>query len=184
MWTLKWPNRSCNPVGRAALCCTIFPGCGEVWQEHRATTPQRDPVAPAFSALQGGVALQVASWKVSRYRGLSQLHYRSQGITQRTPKTPRKNALFGHIRVGARNRYHLSNWRFNLEMVHFLDPKKRLCWPTFDMYHVKRILMSKYYKIQHLGAFWPVSLTDFVFPQKAKVSEKDIHYFLVPNARK
>ena len=33
---------------------------------------EEGPVAPAFSALKGGVALQVASW----YRGVSQLHCR------------------------------------------------------------------------------------------------------------
>ena len=47
----------------------------------------------------------------------------------------------------------------------FLDPK-RLFWPTFDIYHVKRILLSKYYKMQHLEAFWPVSLKDFLFSPK------------------
>ena len=44
--------------------------------------------------------------------------------------------------VGARNRYHLSNCRLNPETVHFLDPK-RLCWQTFDMYHVKRIFQER-----------------------------------------
>ena len=45
-------------------------------QENRATPPEKSPVAPAVSALKGAVALQVASWKVSRYRGVSQLHCR------------------------------------------------------------------------------------------------------------
>ena len=49
-----------------ALC---FPGFGGVSQENRATPPQKGPVAPTFSALEGGVALQVVAWKVSRYRG-------------------------------------------------------------------------------------------------------------------
>ena len=33
-------------------------------------------VAPAISALNWGVAIQVASWKVSQYRGVSRLHCR------------------------------------------------------------------------------------------------------------
>ena len=41
-------------------------------------TPSKGPVAPTFSALKGGVALQVASWKVSLYKGLSQLHCRQK----------------------------------------------------------------------------------------------------------
>ena len=45
-------------------------------QENRATPPDKGPVAPAFSALSVGVALQVASWKVSWYKGVSQLHCR------------------------------------------------------------------------------------------------------------
>ena len=36
----------------------------------------KGPVAPTFSALTGGVALQVASWKVLRYKGVSQLDSR------------------------------------------------------------------------------------------------------------
>ena len=39
-------------------------------QENRATPPAKGPVAPTFATLKGGVALQVTSWKVSRYRGL------------------------------------------------------------------------------------------------------------------
>ena len=38
-------------------------------QENRATPREKGPVAPTFSALKGGVALQVASWEVSRYKG-------------------------------------------------------------------------------------------------------------------
>ena len=53
-----------------------FPGFGGVWQENRATPPQNGPVVPTFSALKGGVALEVASWKVLQYRGASQLHCR------------------------------------------------------------------------------------------------------------
>ena len=45
-------------------------------QENRTTPPQKGPVAPTLSAPKGGVALEVASWKVLRYRGLSQLHCR------------------------------------------------------------------------------------------------------------
>ena len=51
-----------------------LPRFGGVSQENRATPPERGPVAPSFSALKGGVALQVAFWKVSRYRGVSKLH--------------------------------------------------------------------------------------------------------------
>ena len=38
---------------------------------------------------------------------------------------------------------------------------------------------NRYYKILHLGVFWPVSLEDLLFPTKAKESEKDIHYLRV-----
>ena len=79
-------------------------------------------------------------------------------LSQKPPLT--NGTCFTHIPMGARNRYHLSNWPFNPETAHFLDPKRLLCWPTFDMCHVKQILVSKYYKIQHLG----VSLQDFLFP--------------------
>ena len=34
------------------------------------------PTALAFSALEGGVALQVVAWKVSKYKGVSQPHWR------------------------------------------------------------------------------------------------------------
>ena len=50
-----------------------FSGLGGMWQENRATPPEKGPVAPSFSALKRDVALQVASGKVSRYRGVSQL---------------------------------------------------------------------------------------------------------------
>ena len=53
----KWPNCYSNPV--ALHCLALHP-------------LKRVP----FSAFRGGVALQVASWKVSRYRGVSQLHCR------------------------------------------------------------------------------------------------------------
>ena len=46
-----------------------FPGFGGVSQGNGATPTEKGPAAPTFSALKGGVALQVASWKVSRYRG-------------------------------------------------------------------------------------------------------------------
>ena len=38
-------------------------------QENGGRPTEKGPVAPTFSALEGGVALQVASWKVSRYKG-------------------------------------------------------------------------------------------------------------------
>ena len=58
------------------------------------------------------------------------------------------------------------------------DPK-RLCGPTFDVYHAERDLVSKWHETQHFGAFWPVSLKGFPFPPHTqhKVSEKDIQYF-------
>ena len=40
---------------------------------------RQGPVAPALAglaALKAGVALEVSSWKVSQYRGVSQLHCR------------------------------------------------------------------------------------------------------------
>ena len=74
----KWPKSYsyCNPValhGRAALCHTTLT---RVWRgvagESRYT-PRKGPLTPTFSALEGGAALQVASWKASRYNGVSQL---------------------------------------------------------------------------------------------------------------
>ena len=47
-----------------------FQGFGGVSQESGATPPGKGSVAPTFSALK------VASWKVSGYRGVSQLHCR------------------------------------------------------------------------------------------------------------
>ena len=52
-----------------------FPEFGGVARESHYS-PSKGPVAPTFSALNGGVALQVASWKVSQYREVSQLHCR------------------------------------------------------------------------------------------------------------
>ena len=52
-----------------------FPGFGVVSQENRATPRSKGPLPPIFSALKGGVALQVASWR-SWCRGASQLHCR------------------------------------------------------------------------------------------------------------
>ena len=77
----------------------------------------------------------------------------------------------------------MSNWRFNPETVLFLHPK-RLRWPTFDMHHVKRILSSKYYRIKYLGAFWPVSLKDFLFPKKRKYLKSTFTSVIAPNAQK
>ena len=60
----------------ATLCRTTF---SMIWRSvagESPTPPAKGPAAPPFSALQGSVALQVASWKVSRYRGVSQLHCR------------------------------------------------------------------------------------------------------------
>ena len=45
-------------------------------QENSTTPPEKGAVEPTFSALEEGVALQVASWKASQYRGMSQLHRR------------------------------------------------------------------------------------------------------------
>ena len=45
-------------------------------QENRAAPREKGLVTPTFSAVKGGVALQVASWKVSRYKVVSQLHCR------------------------------------------------------------------------------------------------------------
>ena len=64
----KWPNRYSNPVALRSVALR-FRGFGGMSQENRATPPEKGPVAPPFSALKGGAALQVASWKVSRYRG-------------------------------------------------------------------------------------------------------------------
>ena len=70
-------NRIMNKRGVSEHCRTTF---SKIWRgvarESRYTLCQNGPVAPTFSALRGGVALRVASWKVSRYRGVSQLHCR------------------------------------------------------------------------------------------------------------
>ena len=58
----KWPNRYSCTVALHSVALR-FPRFRGVSQENRATPPQKGPVAPRFSALEG---LQVASWKVSR----------------------------------------------------------------------------------------------------------------------
>ena len=80
--------------------------------------------------------------------------------------------------VGARNRYHLSNWRFKPEMVYFLDPK-RFCWPTFGLYHVKLILASQYFKIQHFGL---CLLKTFWKKKRRNNLKRTFTIFIVPNA--
>ena len=62
--------------------------------------------------------------------------------------------------VGARNRCHLSNWRFNPETVHFLSSKRPFL-PT--------IFVSKCYKTKHFGQ-------DSLFHKKPKLGRKN-HYF-------
>ena len=57
-WSTKWPNWYSHPVSRHTVAlhsvALRFPGFGEVSQENRATPPQKGPVAPTFSALEGG----------------------------------------------------------------------------------------------------------------------------------
>ena len=74
-WVSQWPNRCGNPV---ALHCVAlrFAGFGGALAGESLCTHSKGPAATTFSGLIGGVALQVASWKVSRYRGVSQLHCR------------------------------------------------------------------------------------------------------------
>ena len=63
-------------------------------EENRYTPTDKGPVAPTVSALKGGVALQVASWKVLRYRGVSQLHChlsRCSGAANENQKRSAKN---------------------------------------------------------------------------------------------
>ena len=42
----------------------LFSAFGGVSQKNLAAAPSKGPVAPTFSALKGGVALQVASWSL------------------------------------------------------------------------------------------------------------------------
>ena len=58
-----------NTVALHSVALRFFPGFEGVSQENRATPREKGPVAPTFSALKGGVALQITSWKVSGYRG-------------------------------------------------------------------------------------------------------------------
>ena len=62
--------------------------------------------------------------------------------------------------VGARNRCHLSNWRFNPETVHFLSPKSPFL-PT--------MCVSECYKTKHVGQ-------DSLFHKKPKLRRRN-HYF-------
>ena len=64
------------------------------------------------------------------------------------------------IQVGALNRCHLSNWRFNPETVHFLSSKRPFL-PT--------MFVSKCYKTKHFGQ-------DSLFHKKPKLGRKN-HYF-------
>ena len=70
--------------------------------------------------------------------------------------------LCSHIPVGALNRCHLSNWRFNPETVHFLRSKRRFL-PT--------MFVSKSYKTKHFGQ-------DSLLHKKPKHGRKN-HYFTV-----
>ena len=49
----------------------------------------------------------------------------------------------GHIRVGARNRCHLSNWRFNPETVHFLSSKRPFLSTMFFPNATKQSILAK-----------------------------------------
>ena len=69
------PSKLCGPTATVVLSrCTValhsvalrFPVFGGVSQETRTTPPEKGHVVPTFSAFKGGVALQVASWKVSQ----------------------------------------------------------------------------------------------------------------------
>ena len=71
----KWPNHYSYTVALHSVALR-FPGFGGVSQENCATPPEKGPVTPTFSALKEGVALQTASWKMSRHMGVLQLHCR------------------------------------------------------------------------------------------------------------
>ena len=53
-----------------------FPGFGGVSQENRATPPEKGPVAPTFSALEGVSRFKLPLGTGVRYRGVSHLHCR------------------------------------------------------------------------------------------------------------
>ena len=75
-------------VAFSGALCSPLNRIGGASQENRDTRPEKGPVAPPFSALEGGVALQVASWKVSRYKG---------GVAQRHCRLSRYNGSVGHL---------------------------------------------------------------------------------------
>ena len=62
--------------------------------------------------------------------------------------------------VGARNRCHLSNWRFNPGTVHFLSRKRPF---------LQTLFVPKWYKTKHFGQ-------DSLFHKKPKLGRKN-HYF-------
>ena len=65
--------------------------------------------------------------------------------------------------MGALNRCHLSNWRFNPETVHFLS-SKRLFLPT--------MFVSKCYKTKHFGQ-------DSFLHKKPKHGRKNLYFYSV-----
>ena len=65
--------------------------------------------------------------------------------------------------VGARNRCHLSNWRFNPETVHFLSSERPFL-PT--------MFVSKCYKTKHFGQ-------DSLFHKKPKLRRRNHHSYSV-----
>ena len=69
--------------------------------------PSKGPVAPIFSALEGGVALQAASWKMSRYPGCSSY-------------TVACHAAVGHLGFSAFLRFSLST--IDKEFDHAIPP--------------------------------------------------------------
>ena len=95
---LPRPSNSRNKSVRQSHSTTFWRGvAGE-------SHPFKGTVAPTLSALNGGLALQVASWKVSPYREVSQLHFRLLRYSGPLSRAGLTENNFGNSKVRFSNR--------------------------------------------------------------------------------